>query len=557
MPDTPLLLDPVLQIDEIQGNILGGFNKDHQAILPMFFESSAAAVAAVRRWLANLVPQLTWLREVAGYRHDRRRRLLAGGSRAETPVVWRNLAFSHPGLRKLTPQADAFDAIFRGGLPAASARLGDPIESGAPGNPSTWVVGGPGAIPDLLVIIAGDIPEDVESEVDEFLSRADAAGIRCPRHDVGHDLSFYGGGGAPFPSGREHFGFKDGVSQPGVRGRLSDAPGLFLTPRVVPDPDPGSSSAEFSIRNEPLVSVGEFVLGYPRQNASLGRRVAPPWKLGPEPFAPDPSAVAPYWARNGSFLVYRRLAQDVPAFNQFLADEAARLAQRPGFVGLKADRLGALLVGRWHSGAPVLRSPAADSPTLGASPGANNAFRYDTTPDPHDGFASPIDDAQGEVCPQAAHIRKVNPRSLGTDQGSPNATLTRRILRRGIPFGPPLPIGSIIDPEPTERGLLFLSYQASIRDQFEFLAADWMNDDAKPTNQFAPLDGSGYDMILGQASSEPKRDRFCLLGPTNERISTAGRPRNQWVIATGGGYFFAPSRKALRDVLIGADVARS
>jgi hypothetical protein len=38
--------------------------------------------------------------------------------------------------------------------------------------------------------------------------------------------------------------------------------------------------------------------------------------------------------------------------------------------------------------------------------------------------------------------------------------------------------------------------------------------------------------------------------PTNERITTAGRPRNQAVIATGGGYFFAPARAALRDVLI-------
>src|SRR5262249_53365770 len=159
---------------------------------------------------------------------------------------WTNVAFSYPGLKKLTPQADAFEAIFRAGLPAASARLGDPTDPGVPGSPSTWVVGGPGAIPDLLAIIAGDRPEDVDSEADDFLSRADAAGVRCPRYDVGHDLSFYRLDGVAFPGGREHFGFKDGISQPGIRGRLGDAPDEFLTPRVVPDPNPGSSTAEFS-----------------------------------------------------------------------------------------------------------------------------------------------------------------------------------------------------------------------------------------------------------------------------------------------------------------------
>src|SRR5262249_20306675 len=156
----------------------------------------------------------------------------------------------------------------------------DPNEAG---HPSKWVIGGPGAIPDLLVIIAGDDPKAVDREVTAFLADAQAAGIECPRYDIGHDLSFYNRDGAKFPSGHEHFGFKDGVSQPGVRGRLSNAPGDFLTPRVVPDPDPGSSSPEFSTTHQPLVCAGEFVLGHARQNSSLGRLGSTPWTLGPEP----------------------------------------------------------------------------------------------------------------------------------------------------------------------------------------------------------------------------------------------------------------------------------
>ena len=92
----------------------------------------------------------------------------------------------------------------------------------------------------------------------------------------------------------------------------------------------------------PLVCVGEFVLGYPRQNGSFGRRSSAPWKLGPEPFAPDTTAVAPYWAKNGSFLVYRRLRQNVTGFNLFLQAEAARLAKTPNYAGLTAEKPGAI-----------------------------------------------------------------------------------------------------------------------------------------------------------------------------------------------------------------------
>jgi hypothetical protein len=42
------ILEPILMADEIQGNVLGGFNKDHQAIMLLRFGDTPAAVAAVR-----------------------------------------------------------------------------------------------------------------------------------------------------------------------------------------------------------------------------------------------------------------------------------------------------------------------------------------------------------------------------------------------------------------------------------------------------------------------------------------------------------------------------
>jgi hypothetical protein len=85
--------------------------------------------------------------------------------------------------------------------------------------------------------------------------------------------------------------------------------------------------------------------------------------------------------------------------------------------------------------------------------------------------------------------------------------------------------------------------------RFEFLCANWMNDVSKPSI-LAPPTGSGYDMIVGQnATPSDQRSRFCLVGASNQRISTAGDRVRDWVIPNGGGYFFAPSKSAITYVL--------
>ena len=382
------LLEPVLVADEIQGNILGGFNKDHQAVLPMRFAANPTSLTAVRSWLKAFLPAITWTSEVVAFkRHRARRMAIEGTEPSDMKVVWRNIAFSFGGLRKLTAQADSFEPLFREGLASASARLGDPTDSATPGSSASWVVGKPGEEPDLLVVIAGDDDSEINAEIDSFLKEAEKAGIGCPFFDIGHDLAYYNDGKTiRFPSGREHFGFEDGISQPGVRGRLSEAVDDFLTPRVLLEVNHDSSLPQFSAPGQPLICPGEFVLGYPRQHESLGRRPATPWPLGPKPFAPAANVVGPYWAKNGSFLVYRRLRQDVPAFNRFLKLEASRLASIPEFKKFTDEQLGAMLVGRWRSGAPMLRTPTDDAPDLGNTTGANNAFGFAANTDPDDGF---------------------------------------------------------------------------------------------------------------------------------------------------------------------------
>jgi Dyp-type peroxidase family len=350
-------------------------------------------------------------------------------------------------------------------------------------------------------------------------------------------------------AGHEHFGFLDGVSQPGLRGRYSSHWHDVLTPRQNPDdPDQGKPGQD-------LLWPGEFVFGYPGQAAD--RPVEEP---GPDPMTDGAgNPVAPLWAEDGSFLVFRRLRQDVHAFHAFLHDQAAELGVTPA-------ALGARLVGRWASGAPTMRAPDADNPNLGGDDCANNDFEYQDETEPtrnRRGLdqcadkthpASPGDET-GDRCPFAAHIRKTHPRDDvpqnriedDPDEGRRRLrepdTQTHRLLRRGIPFGP----SSSSTPEAPvddglDRGLLFMAYMTSIVDQFEFVTKRWVNDpDFKEP-------GTGVDPILGQsqaADGSRQRTFKVRIGGVDRQLTAP----DDWVIPTGGGYFFAPSISALRDVL--------
>ncbi len=161
-----------------------------------------------------------------------------------------------------------------------------------------------------------------------------------------------------------------------------------------------------------------------------------------------------------------------------------------------------MLVGRWPSGAPVIRTPDADNPALGEDTFANNHFIFDdnTRPSdlrpvpgyPGDTFPPGMADFLATVCPHFAHIRKVNPRDSVTDLGKREDNLARMILRRGIPYGPPI-IG-VKNPtkelREKERGLMFLSYGSSIEDQFEFVQRRWCNIPVQPNS-------GGHDPIVG------------------------------------------------------------
>jgi Dyp-type peroxidase family len=240
----------------------------------------------------------------------------------------------------------------------------------------------------------------------------------------------------------------------------------------------------------PIIAAGEFILG------CIGER-------RPQHWAPQPTP-AP-WMRGGSFQVFRRLCQDVAGWWK------------------QMDKLGdpmeaaAKALGRHHDGKPLAPEVDPDKP---------NNFDYAEDPD-------------GDHTPLHAHIRKVNPRDdkIFRDRG-------RKMLRRGVPFGPRFDRAK---PDNRERGLIFNAYLANIENQFEFVQRRWANDPEFPTRTLRQYGRTaqdrvdGLDPVLGDDEDAAGRR---LKQGVFQQIKPGGFGGFVWT--TGAVYAFAPSLPALR-----------
>jgi Dyp-type peroxidase family len=516
--------EPLLDIDQIQGNVLPGFNTRRQWLLGIRFRDAARA----RAWLGGVLGEVSTLAEVIAVRNLRRAALCAGEDRPPTPT-WTSVAFSSDGLRLLTDDVERVrEAAFKIGM-AEQGGLGDPPR-GLPGHRSGWVVGGsPERTPHALVTLGADDGDQI------------AAAVAAVTAALAPGELIFDQPGVMLDGGKEHFGFRDGVSQPGVRGRLSDGERHYLTRRYV---DPADERAlALSRPGQPLVWPGQFVFGYEGQRNDDPLRPGAVVHGGPE------------WTRNGSFLVFRRLRQDVATFRS----ELARLAD---VAGVSSELLAAKLVGRWPGGTAMARSTTGDEPDPMADRMAVNFFGFDrdlpaigVSADPCAGIEdlSLVRETESEVrtvegsaqdegglrCPRFAHVRKVNPRDIGpTDKGGSADTLARAILRRGITWGSPYPDDPAAQAaDDGNRGLLFLSYQTGIKEQFQVLNNDWMNQAG------APEGNAGHDLLVGQHYEGDRGVRQATLRSDGTEVRLA--TDRHWVVPTGGGYFFTPSVDAL------------
>ena len=143
-------------------------------------------------------------------------------------------------------------------------------------------------------------------------------------------------------------------------------------------------------------------------------------------------------------------------------------------------------------------------------------------------------DPRGERCPFGSHTRRAFPR---TDfiAGGKGAAFRRRIIRRGMPYGPPY---DRVNPDDVERGLLGLFICASLEEQFEFILSEWIN-----RGSFTgTLDIASRDPLLG--ANAPADSQMQIPMPQEPRIELHGFER--FVTTRGGAYVFLPSLPALR-----------
>jgi deferrochelatase/peroxidase EfeB len=478
-------------------------------------------LAKARRWAQSVKPRIAF--------NDGRR------LGADAVVTF---ALSAGGLVRLGLPSDSLEtfpfAFLEGMTNTARARiLGDLGPNGV----EHWHWGR--MQPDAALLIYGRSEEAVADLERELVENIRAFGIgepyRIPLQKVGRT---------------EPFGFADGISQPVIRGSY----------KALRSGDPIH-----------IVEPGEFILGYPDNRANL-----PP---GPTMQAiHDPGNHLPLVGPregfsnavvenmrdvgfNGSFLVIRQLEQDVSAFHDYCAQEAARLADEPRLPApyvITKDFIAAKLVGRWADGASLVRHPY--------EPPGKEMRRYDAhsaprkmsmrknrvsalaTPEatrpkthPADGpaiepaaeqsadndFLFGTEDPEALRCPYGAHVRRSNPRDSFEPGSADQIDISNRhrIIRVGRQYVPK---------DGENPGLLFMCLNGDIERQFEFVQQTWLK-----SPSFHGL-SCEKDALLGDAETG-----VCSYTiPTREgpvRLS----PMPRFITTRGGGYFFLPGKRLI------------
>lgn len=478
--------------DDVQRLVLSGYPR-----LPfsayLFWHFVPGEIDAGKKWLRLLSDRLT--------------RATAGGDQQAINVALTAHGLEH--LRVSEKMLNDFSLEFLEGMapkptaettfPRRSNVLGDTGDS----SPELWEWGGwkeSQTIDGMLLLYAPDKTKlrlFIDAEI-KAMAGAAAPALRLN----GQPLIIEG---QIYDDRKEHFGFTDGISQPLIEG----------SPKAARNGKKRSNDADNNTRLTPeemrilLVKPGEFVLGYKNERRSSIFDVSGPKTDG----RTEPRDLR----RNGTYLVFRQLEQDVPAFNEFVTKTAERVYGRTDEPA--QEKIASQLVGRTRQGHPLV-------PIERRRGGA-----------PRNDFLYYFEDRFGMACPIGAHIRRANPRdTVGPDADTAlRLSKMHRIIRRGRPYGERLdaakenPAGG-----QATRGMSFIALNADIAGQFEMIQHSWLNN-----NHFGGLyagtDPLGHFSCAGDVATIQDR-------PTNRHID---RPR-PFVRVRGGAYFFLPGIEAVR-----------
>jgi Dyp-type peroxidase family len=437
-------------------NMQGNILKGHgrDHTTHIFVHFDNSKKAQAKKWIKNFSEtMLTSAQKQLKQREIYKRNKIAAG-------LFASFYLSNKGYTALGLAAPT-DASFSLGMNSAAtqSKLNDPL-------PATWDAGYQGDI-HAMVLLAHDNTDEMGTIAQAIIEQIDKFSTIL-HIEYGHAIRNENGDGI------EHFGYVDGVSQP-----------LFLQDEV----DDFKKGKTLPLQWDPEAPLSLVLV---------------------QDVPGDSTA-------NGSYFVFRKLEQQVRAFNE--AEE--KLGKKLGLAD--EERAGAMLVGRYEDGTPLTMNE--EDGIIGS--GAENNFNYDN-------------DALGAKCPFHAHIRKSNPR--GADSNGLASDKARIMARRGIPYGL-RNVGTAIGPSIPQMpengvGLLFMSYQANIGSQFEFIQSSWVN------NPNFPAPGNGSDPILGQGIVS--RGDFAV--EYNNAATLKRESFNSFVTLKGGEYFFAPSITFLKNM---------
>jgi deferrochelatase/peroxidase EfeB len=336
--------------------------------------------------------------------------------------------------------------------------------------------------------------------------------------------------GALWPTNKEHFGFSDGFGDPVFEGQLS---GEAERLRVI-----GGGKIRPDLSWAPL-AAGEFLLGHADEAQEISG-----------------AAMPIEFSRNGTFMAYRKLHENVGSFAAFVARAGAGYARTFAVADEEArETIMAKMVGRWSNGVPLMAAPsfadrqafdaelaaaqaAKDKPKLAQIALAFTDFNYRSDPG-------------GATCPVTSHLRRGNPRDMldphfaSPDKASWDGSALvnrRRILRRGLPYG-----GSdaAAPSDSGEQGIVFLAICASLFRQFEFVQQQWM--------QYGLDFNAGSDTcpVIGNHDADHDGKLVIATEPASSRQPFICDHIPQLVEPRGGDYFFIPSMTALRMIGMG------
>jgi deferrochelatase/peroxidase EfeB len=336
-------------------------------------------------------------------------------------------------------------------------------------------------------------------------------------------------GGKAAPTNKEHFGLSDGFGDPvfiGQYGPKAEAIKQIGGGKLLPD------------RSWAPLATGEFLLGYPDEAQEI------------------PGAAMPIeFSRNGTFMAYRKLHENVASFANYIKAQGEAYARVMGVADVAEAHatVSAKLVGRWDDGVPLMAAPdfaawQAFNAELAAAQQAGDKVKLAEIALEYVNFTYRADPS-GSACPVTSHLRRVNTRDMLDPRFAspdPKAWMgsalnnRRRILRRGLPYG------SVDPANPTdegEHGIVFQAVCASLFRQFEFVQQQWVQYglDFNVGSDTCPIVGNHDGAAKFVIATDPNGSGAPFIC---ERVPQFVEPR-------GGEYFFVPSLTALRMIGMG------